>query len=226
MIETLSLEEERFRQTLDKGLKLLYEEAKKVKDLLPGEIAFKLYDTYGFPLDLTQDVLKAEGKAVDLTGFQDAMVRQKEEARASWAGSGESKTDPLWFEIRERLSSTEFLGYKVTSAEGVTLALVKEGKEVSSIKAGDKVSLIVNQTPFYGESGGQVGDTGVITTSLGQIQVEDTVRKLGDLIVHIGKVTKGEFKVGDSVHLTVDAGEKDPSQVQPFGNPSFAQSAS
>ncbi len=205
MIETLSLEEERFRQTLDKGLKLLTEESTKVKDLLPGDVAFKLYDTYGFPLDLTQDVLKAEGKSVDLSGFQDAMARQKEEARASWAGSGESKTDPLWFEIREKLPPTEFLGYKVTTAEGVIDSLIRDGKEVKSVKTGDKVSLLVNQTPFYGESGGQVGDTGVITSSSGEIQIEDTVRKLGDLIVHLGKVTKGEFNVGETVHLRVDA---------------------
>lgn len=203
--ETLTLEEDRFRQTLEKGLKLLSEESSKVKDLLPGDIAFKLYDTYGFPLDLTQDVLKGEGKAVDLSGFQEAMEKQKAEARAAWAGSGESQTDRLWFDIREEFEATEFLGYKTPVAEGVIEALIKDGKLVSHVTEGDKVLLLTNQTPFYGESGGQVGDTGFITASSGRIQVEDTQRKLGDLIVHSGTVTNGEFKVGEAIHLAIDA---------------------
>lgn len=204
IIETLNLEEERFRQTLDKGLKLLSEESHKVKGLLPGEIAFKLYDTYGFPLDLTQDVLKAEGKDVDTDGFNRAMERQKEEARAAWSGSGESKTEQIWFELREQLKVSEFLGYKTTSAEGIIEGLIKDGKAVSHVKAGDRIALIANQTPFYGESGGQVGDTGEIISPSGKIRVEDTQRKLGDLIVHFGEVIQGEFKVGETVHLTVD----------------------
>jgi len=204
IVETLNLEEDRFRQTLEKGLRLLNEESQKVKDLLPGEIAFKLYDTYGFPLDLTQDVLRGEGKAVDVTGFDKAMERQKAEARAAWAGSGESKTDRIWFELRERLSATEFLGYKTPTAEGRIDVLLKDGKEVSVAKAGETISLLVNQTPFYGESGGQVGDTGLISTPTGRMQVEDTQRKLNDLIVHLGRVIEGELRQGDVAHLAID----------------------
>lgn len=205
IVETLNLEEDRFRHTLEKGLKLLSEESHKVKDLLPGEIAFKLYDTYGFPLDLTQDVLRGIGKSVDATGFNQAMERQKAEARAAWAGSGESQTDRIWFELRDRLQSTEFLGYKTATSEGVIEALVKDGQEVAHVKAGDRISAVVNQTPFYGESGGQVGDTGVISTPSGKMRVEDTQRKLGDLIIHIGHLMEGELKAGDAVTLTIDS---------------------
>lgn len=205
IIETLNLEEDRFRQTLEKGLKLLTEESEKIKDLLPGDIAFKLYDTYGFPLDLTQDVLRAEGKSVDVSGFQKAMDRQKAEARAAWVGSGESQTERVWFDFREKLSATEFLGYKTTTSEGIVEAFIKEGVSVSHAKQGDKIALLTNQTPFYGESGGQVGDTGIISSLTGKIKVDDTGRKLGGLIVHFGVVVEGEFKVGDTVHLSVDA---------------------
>jgi alanyl-tRNA synthetase len=204
MIETLNLEEERFRHTLEKGLKLLSEESHKVKDLLPGEIAFKLYDTYGFPLDLTQDVLRGMGKSVDTAGFNRAMEKQKADARAAWSGSGENKTDRVWFDVKDRLGSTEFLGYKTTSAEGIIDALVKDGKEVTEVKTGETVALVTNQTPFYGESGGQIGDTGVISSATGKMIVEDTQRKLGDLIVHLGRIVEGEFKTGESAHLTVD----------------------
>lgn len=204
IVETLNLEEDRFRQTLEKGLRLLNEESQKVKDLLPGEIAFKLYDTYGFPLDLTQDVLRGEGKSVDVTGFDKAMERQKAEARAAWAGSGESKTDRIWFELRERLSATEFLGYKTPTAEGRIDVLLKDGKEVSIAKAGETISLLVNQTPFYGESGGQMGDTGFISTPTGRMQVEDTQRKVNDLVVHLGRVIEGEIRQGDVAHLAID----------------------
>ncbi len=205
IVETLNLEEERFRQTLDKGLKLLSEESHKIKDLLPGEIAFKLYDTYGFPLDLTQDVLKGEGKEVDVDGFNRAMEKQKEEARAAWSGSGESKTEKIWFELREKMKPSEFLGYKTTSAEGIVEVLLLDGHSVTEAKEGDKVALIASQTPFYGESGGQVGDTGEISCATGKIVVEDTQRKLGDLIVHFGLVIEGKIKIGEMVHLTVDA---------------------
>jgi alanyl-tRNA synthetase len=204
MIETLNLEEDRFRQTLEKGLKLLSEESQKVQEVLPGEVAFKLYDTYGFPLDLTQDVLRGIGKAVDADGFHQAMERQKTEARAAWAGSGEVGTDRIWFELRDRLEATEFLGYKTTVAEGVVKALIKEGKEVSTAKVGDKIIVIVNQTPFYGESGGQMGDQGLIITPFGKMAVEDTQRKRGDLIIHIGQIIEGELKVGETVHLAID----------------------
>lgn len=204
MMETLTLEESRFRQTLDKGLRLLSEESEKVKEQLPGDVAFKLYDTYGFPLDLTQDVLRTEGKSVEMAGFHQAMERQKAEARAAWAGSGDSKTDRIWFDLREQLQATEFLGYKTTVAEGVIAGLLIEGHSVSEVRMGERVALLVNQTPFYGESGGQVGDTGVISSPTGKMIVEDTQRKLGDLIVHFGRVTQGEFKVGETVHLSVD----------------------
>ena len=204
IIETLHLEEDRFRHTLEKGLKLLKEESHKVKDLLPGDVAFKLYDTYGFPLDLTQDVLREDGKSVDVSGFQQAMERQKMEARAAWAGSGETKTDRIWFDLREKLPPTEFLGYKTTTATGRIDVLLKEGHEVPEAKTGDVITLLVNQTPFYGESGGQVGDTGVISTATGRMIVEDTHRKLGDLIIHIGRVTEGSLSQGQTAQLAVD----------------------
>ncbi len=202
--ETLNLEEDRFRQTLEKGLRLLAEESEKIKDSLPGEIAFKLYDTYGFPLDLTQDVLRAEGKSVDTEGFQKAMDRQKADARAAWAGSGESTTDRIWFELRDQFEGTEFLGYETAVADGVIEALVQNGGLIPHAKAGDKIALLVNQSPFYGESGGQVGDTGVISSPTGKMLVEDTQRKLGNLIVHFGQIVEGELKVGEAVHLAVD----------------------
>lgn len=205
IVETLNLEEDRFRQTLEKGLKLLAEESHKIKDHLPGGIAFKLYDTYGFPLDLTEDVLKAEGKDVDIKGFNRAMEKQKQEARAAWSGSGESKTDRIWFELRDQMTASEFLGYKATSAEGIIESIIQDGKAVTQAKQGEKVLVIANQTPFYGESGGQMGDTGLIETPTGKIRVEDTQRKLGDLIVHYGSVVEGEFKVGETGHFTVDA---------------------
>jgi alanyl-tRNA synthetase len=205
IVETLNLEEDRFRTTLDKGLKLLKDESQKIKDLLPGEIAFKLYDTYGFPLDLTQDVLRGMGKSVDVEGFTSAMERQKAEARAAWAGSGENQTDHIWFSVRERLTAPEFLGYKTPTAQGIIDVLLKDGTEISTAKAGEAVILIANQTPFYGESGGQVGDTGTISTATGRMRVEDTQRKLNDLIVHIGHVIEGEIRQGDVAELAIDA---------------------
>lgn len=209
IIETLNLEEDRFRHTLEKGLKLLSEESTKIKDHLPGEIAFKLYDTYGFPLDLTEDVLRGMGKSVDTTGFNQAMERQKAEARAAWAGSGESQTERIWFELRDRLQCTEFLGYKTPKAEGIIEAIICDGKEVTSAKVGDTVMIVTNQTPFYGESGGQIGDLGMMTSPTGKMEVEDTQRKLGDLIVHIGRLVEGEFKTGDSVHLEIEVERRD-----------------
>lgn len=209
IVETLNLEEDRFRHTLEKGLKLLSEESAKIKDHLPGEIAFKLYDTYGFPLDLTQDVLRGMGKSVDTKGFNQAMEKQKAEARAAWVGSGESQTESLWFELRDRLQSTEFLGYKTPTAEGIIEVIVRDGEEVTAAKAGEKIMVVTNQTPFYGESGGQIGDLGMITSPTGKMEVDDTQRKLGDLIVHIGHVVEGEFKTGDSVHLAIEVERRD-----------------
>src|ERR671935_131380 len=163
--ETLRLEETRFRKTLERGLAILDEKSASLKkgDMFDGDTAFTLYDTYGFPLDLTQDALKSRGISVDQTAFTDAMDRQREKARASWAGSGEAADESIWFPLREKLGATEFLGYETESAEGVVTALVKGGKEIDSLKAGETGSIVLNQTPFYAESGGQVGDTGVLT---------------------------------------------------------------
>ena len=203
--ETLKLEETRFRQTLARGLTLLADATADLKagDMLDGETAFKLYDTYGFPLDLTQDALRQRSISVNLDGFQDAMERQKAEARKSWAGSGEAATETIWFGIRERTGATEFLGYDTEQAEGVVLALVKDGKEVSEAAEGDTVSLVVNQTPFYGESGGQMGDTGVIHGEGFSVTVIDTQKKADGLFVHTGKVTTGTLKVGAAAELKV-----------------------
>jgi len=205
--ETLKLEEGRFIQTLDRGLRLLNERTATLGagEPLPGEDAFKLYDTYGFPLDLTQDILRNQGRSVDQAGFDAAMARQREAARKAWAGSGEASTEALWFELRERLGATEFLGYDSESAEGQVMALVVDGALVDSAKAGQDVAVVVNQTPFYGESGGQQGDTGVMFSAEGaEVQVRDTQKKLGDLHVHLGRVAHGEIRVSEAVELRVD----------------------
>jgi len=203
--ETLKLEESRFRKTLARGIGLLEEAAADLKagDMLDGETAFKLYDTYGFPLDLTQDALRQRDISVNLDAFQDAMERQKAEARKHWAGSGETGTETIWFGLREKHGATEFLGYDTEQAEGVVLALVKDGKEASSASEGESVSVIVNQTPFYGESGGQMGDTGTISGEGFSFTVTDTQKKADGLFVHSGKVTKGLVKVGAPVELKV-----------------------
>src|ERR1043166_426896 len=195
--ETLKLEETRFRKTLERGLAILDEESKGLKqgDSLKGETAFTLYDTYGFPLDLTQDALRPRGIAVDTDAFNAAMEKQKEKARASWAGSGEAATDAIWFPLRENVGATEFLGYETEAAEGVVAALVKDGKEVASLKKGESGAVVVNQTPFYGESGGQVGDTGTMTADGVRFHVADT-QKHGDLFVHTGTVEEGGLGVG------------------------------
>ena len=204
--ETLKLEETRFRKTLDRGLTLLADATADLSkgDSLDGETAFKLYDTYGFPLDLTQDALRVRNIGVDITGFNDAMQRQKAEARASWAGSGDKATETVWFEIKEQHGATEFLGYDTETAEGVVQALVRDGKSVDSVTAGEDVQVVVNQTPFYGESGGQMGDTGVITTDHARLEVTDTQKKGEGLFVHIAKVVSGTLKTGEPVMLAVD----------------------
>jgi len=207
IVETLKLEETRFKQTLDRGLKLLTEETGRLaaNAPLPGEVAFKLYDTYGFPLDLTQDVLKAQGRPVDNAGFDAAMERQRAEARKKWAGSGEAATETVWFELREKVGATEFLGYDTETAEGVVKAIVVDGKPVNEAAQGASVAVLVNQTPFYGESGGQMGDAGVIKTAGGAvIEIADTAKKLGALHVHVGKVVSGKVALGDAVELVVD----------------------
>ena len=208
--ETLELEETRFKRTLDRGLKLLDDETGGMSkgDSLSGEVAFKLYDTYGFPIDLTQDALRARGLSVDTAGFEAAMERQREEARKAWTGSGEAATDEVWFEIREEAGATEFLGYETEAAEGVVHALVVDGRRVESASAGQDVAIVVNQTPFYGEAGGQQGDQGAISSDGASILVDDTQKKLGDLTVHMAAVEGGELKVGDEVRLNVDGNRR------------------
>jgi alanyl-tRNA synthetase len=205
--ETLKLEETRFRKTLEKGLGLLGEATRSLDKggVLAGETAFKLYDTYGFPLDLTQDALRQRGIGVDTKGFEKAMQAQREEARKAWKGSGEAATETIWFEIKERVGATDFLGYDTETAEGVVSALVKGGKEAKSLKAGDEAVILLNQTPFYGESGGQVGDQGVIRGPKGALfRVEDTQKKLGDVFAHVGRLEAGTLAAGDAVELVVD----------------------
>jgi len=205
--ETLHLEEGRFRKTLERGLRILDDESASLAkgDTFSGDTAFKLYDTYGFPLDLTQDALKPRGIVVDTNAFNAAMEAQREDARKAWKGSGEAKTETIWYELRERIGASEFLGYDTETAEGVVRAIVVDGKEVSSLTAGDKGSIIVNQTPFYGESGGQTGDHGVIRTAEGAVfRVTDTQKRVGDVFVHVGEVEQGAFKPGNAVELHVD----------------------
>jgi alanyl-tRNA synthetase len=205
--ETLKLEETRFRKTLENGLKLLGDASSKLTRgaVFPGDVAFKLYDTYGFPLDLTEDALKPRGIAVDTATFNTAMEKQKEDARKAWKGSGEAATETIWFEIKEKTGATEFLGYDTETAEGVVTAIVCGGKEATTLKAGDEGALILNQTPFYGESGGQVGDRGMIRGPKGALfRVIDTQKKFGDLFIHLGTVEAGSFKAGDAVELDVD----------------------
>jgi len=204
--ETLRLEEQKFRGLLERGLGLLAEETARLaeKETLPGAIAFKLYDTYGFPLDLTQDALRGEGRAVDLDGFNAAMAEQKTRARAAWAGTGEAATETLWFDIKERTGTSEFLGYDTEQAEGELLAVVSGGVEAISAAPGAEVFLILNQTPFYAESGGQVGDGGVITGPDGlRVVIRDTQKKLG-LFIHEGVVEAGHPRPGQAVVATVD----------------------
>jgi alanyl-tRNA synthetase len=206
IVETLKLEESRFRETLARGLKLLDEATTGLGkgDTLKGDVAFRLYDTFGFPLDLTQDALKARAIAVDTAGFDAAMAHQRAEARKAWAGSGEAATDTQWFALLDELGKTEFLGYDTEEAEGTVIAILKDGKKVSSAKAGETVRVLTNQTPFYGESGGQVGDTGSLKSARAAGHVIDTEKKLGALHIHVVELSKGDLAVGDSVDLAVD----------------------
>ena len=205
--ETLQLEETRFRKTLERGLRILDDESNSLKsgDTFNGDTAFKLYDTYGFPLDLTQDALRSRGIVVDTGQFTAAMNVQKAEARKAWKGTGDAKTDAVWFETREAVGATEFLGYETETAEGVVTAIVMDGKKTTSLKQGDKASILVNQTPFYAESGGQTGDHGAIRTAGGlRFKVTNTEKRLGDLYVHVGEVEHGALAIGDAVELHVD----------------------
>ncbi len=209
--ETLRQEETQFRRTLERGLKLLDEATASLSAgaTLPGETAFKLYDTYGFPYDLTEDALRAQGFGVDRAGFDVAMDQQKAMARAAWKGSGAKASDDIWFDIAERVGSTEFTGYTATEGEGQVVALVNDGIEVQSAVASDTVTVITNQTPFYGESGGQMGDAGVITGANMRGQVTDTAKPLGKLHAHQVTLESGEIKVGDVVSLKIDIARRD-----------------
>ena len=205
--ETLYLEENRFKKTLERGLRLLDEDSSGLSkgDTFSGETAFKLYDTYGFPLDLTQDALKSRGITVDTAAFEASMEAQREDARRAWKGSGDAKTETIWFELKERFGATEFLGYDTEMAEGVVRAIVVDGKEVQGLAEGQKGAIVVNQTPFYGESGGQTGDHGMIRTAEGaSFLVADTQKRVGDVFVHIGELVRGSIKPGNAVELTVD----------------------
>jgi alanyl-tRNA synthetase len=204
--ETLKLEEIRFRKTLERGLAILDEASKSLKtgDMFDGVTAFTLYDTFGFPLDLTQDALRPRGINVDIASFTDAMERQREKARASWAGSGEAADEAVWFALREKLGATDFLGYETETAAGVVLALLRDGKEVAALKQGENGAVVLNQTPFYAESGGQVGDTGTMTGEGVRFAVSDTQKRAGDLFVHFGTVDQGMLKAGAALDLTVD----------------------
>ncbi len=210
IMETLRLEETRFKAMLERGLHLLADEVTRVPDggKLAGDVAFKLYDTYGFPLDLTQDALREQGRGVDVTGFETAMAEQRRRARAAWAGSGEAATDRVWFEVKEKLGASEFLGYSTETAEASILALVVGGHLVERAEAGAEVGVVLNQTPFYAESGGQVGDTGMISAPGLRIAVSDTQKKLGDLFVHVGRVQEGSAAVGGAVLAEVDHGRR------------------
>jgi alanyl-tRNA synthetase len=221
---TLLQEENSFRKTLDRGLKLLTDEIEKLRNTapmamgagvgsklytLPGDVAFKLYDTYGFPYDLTEDALRAEGFGIDRAGFDTAMAEQKRAARAAWKGSGQRASDDVWFDIAEASGSTEFIGYASEEGEGQVVAIVKDGARVERAGPGETVEIVVNQTPFYAESGGQVGDTGTLTASGVLAHVEDTRKYLGRLFAHQAKIEQGEIAIGDALHLTIDSGRRD-----------------
>ncbi|MGY8958769.1 MAG: alanine--tRNA ligase, partial [Alphaproteobacteria bacterium] len=208
--ETLKLEETRFSRTLSRGMGLLTDETDKLASdgTLAGDVAFRLYDTFGFPLDLTEDILRGQGRAVDVAGFQTCMEKQREDARRAWSGSGDASTDRLWFELKESVGATEFLGYETETAEGVVTAIVVEGASVESIEVGQSAIILTNQTPFYGESGGQMGDHGVFFSGDGaEFVVTDTKKAVDALFLHQGEVKRGAISVGDAMELKV-AGER------------------
>jgi alanyl-tRNA synthetase len=204
--ETLRLEETRFKAMLDRGLGLLSDEVARLgsEAKLPGDVAFKLYDTFGFPLDLTQDALREQGRSVDTAGFEAAMDEQRRRARAAWAGSGEAATETVWFEVKEKLGATEFLGYSTETAEAEIATLIVNGHPTATAEAGQEVAVVLNQTPFYGESGGQVGDTGVMTGAGFRIEISDTQKKLGSVFAHLGRVVEGVAEVGKPLRAEVD----------------------
>ena len=207
--ETLKMEEEKFLVLLERGMKILDEEISKIDKVLPGEVAFKLYDTYGFPLDLTEDILKNKSLKIDNDKFQSLMQESKELAKKNWKGSGDAAVDEIWFDIKDKVGATEFLGYEKIQSEGVILKLIKNNKEVDSLKTGEKGMIVVNQTPFYGESGGQLGDIGKINSGNNSFTVNDVQKKLGNLFVHYGVMDGGSLKVGESVELKIDSARRE-----------------
>ena len=210
--ETFKLEEDRFKQTLDRGLKLLEDETSRLGEgqNLSGAVAFRLYDTFGFPIDLTEDILRGQGRSVDIKAFNNSMEEQRQLARQAWSGSGEAATDDVWFDVNDISGASEFLGYETDVAEGVIASIIVKNEIVNRAEIGDEVALVLNQTPFYGESGGQMGDTGTLISNEGcEIRVTDTQKKLGTLYVHYGKVFQKPINVGDVVELQVDALRRD-----------------
>ena len=202
--ETLKMEEEKFLVLLERGMKILDDEISKIDKVLPGEVAFKLYDTYGFPLDLTEDILKNKSLKVDNTKFDEMMKKSRELAKKNWKGSGDSSVSEIWFNLKEKIGPTEFLGYETNQAEGSVTAIIKDDKEIQQLKDGEEGQIILNQTPFYGESGGQVGDKGTITSGENEFEVTDVQKKIGNLFVHFGKVSKGTIKLKDNVELKIN----------------------
>ena len=214
IVETLKNEEEKFSSLLERGIKILEDNLDKVQNkILPGEIAFKLYDTYGFPLDLTADILRSKDIKIDIKGFDKEMEKSKTLARANWKGSGDKSLEEKWFKIREELNPTEFLGYEFNKAEGVVLKISKGKDFINEAKENDEIEIITNQTPFYGESGGQVGDQGEIKTLKCKIKIMDTQKKMGDLHVHVGKVITGSVKVGENVNLEINVNRRNNARA-------------
>ena len=203
--ETLKMEEEKFLILLERGMNILEEEMKKITKIFPGDIAFKLYDTYGFPLDLTQDILRSKSIKVDTKSFDQLMTKRKENAKKNWKGSGDTAIEHIWFKVREKLGSTDFLGYETDNSQGVVLTIIHNGKETDTLTENSEGIIITNQTPFYGESGGQIGDTGFLLGSNSRFEVTDTQKKLADLHIHIGKLIKGSISKGDTVDLKINS---------------------
>jgi len=211
--ETLRMEEEKFLVLLDRGIKILNEEVSKIDKVLPGEVAFKLYDTYGFPLDLTEDILRNKSMSIDTEKFKSLMKESRELAKKNWKGSGDAAVENIWFGIKDKLEATEFLGYEANQAEGIILSLLKDNKEVNELKENDEGIIVVNQTPFYGESGGQVGDIGEIVANDFKFEVTDVQKKLGDLFVHYGKVICGSIKIKESVQLKINVERRNDTRA-------------
>jgi alanyl-tRNA synthetase len=211
--ETLRMEEEKFLVLLDRGIKILDDEISKIDKVLPGEVAFKLYDTYGFPLDLTEDILRNKSMSIDTEKFKSLTKESRELAKKNWKGSGDAAVEDIWFRIKDKLGPTEFLGYENNQSEGIILSLLTDSKEVKELKENDKGMIIVNQTPFYGESGGQVADTGEITTNNFKFEVTDVQKKLGDLFIHYGKVISGSIKTKDSVELKINVERRNDTRA-------------